>query len=82
MAKQWTITAPTTLETALTGYVGKADATYRGAAWSARLDAGQPVALSRNGQPVSWGDAPQWARKFANDAVQFFNSIHAKESAQ
>lgn len=81
MTKQWTITAPTSLETALTGYLGKAESTCRGVQWSATLHAGQPVELRRNGQPVAWHEATHWARAFANDAIRFFNSIHAKESA-
>jgi hypothetical protein len=76
-AGAWTLIVPTRLETDLTGFIGAAERSHRGATWRADVRAGQAAALSKDGVAVAWSEAPEHARRLGNDAVQFFTKAAA-----
>ena len=78
---QWTVHAPTILETQLTGYVGAVSRDHRGKIWRADYQAGKPVTLTRDGAAIAWQDAPRHAHKLAKDGLEFFTQAHAMRGA-
>lgn len=79
MAQHFDLTVPTILETQITGWMGTGAKLHRAARWEARIESGKPAALSRNGEAIAWADAPDHARRFANEVVAFFNAAQAME---
>jgi hypothetical protein len=71
MSKPFTLIMPTIIESQLTGFIGAAERTYRGKLWRASYHAGQAPVIYREGEAMTFAQAPRHARQLAIDFHAF-----------